>query len=67
MHSITSALLAVGLLSAGIATAEPCAKPADVAALDIASLKSRLMVSHHLSESSRDVTKPDECELEMHE
>jgi hypothetical protein len=45
MHSITSALLAVGLLSAGIATAEPCAKPADVAALDIASLKSRLMVT----------------------
>ena len=45
MHSITSALLAGGLLSAGIAAAQPCAKPADVTALDIASLKSKLMVT----------------------
>ena len=30
-------------------------------------LKSRLMFSHHLSESSRDVTKADEGELEVHE
>jgi hypothetical protein len=39
------AVLATGLLSAGIAAAQPCAKPADVTALDIASLKSKLMVT----------------------
>ena len=38
-------LLAAGLLCAGIASAQQCAKPADVSAFDIASLKSKLMVT----------------------
>jgi hypothetical protein len=38
-------LLAAILLSAGVASAQPCAKPADVTAFDIASLKSKLMVT----------------------
>jgi hypothetical protein len=38
-------LLATGLLSAGVAFAEPCAKPADVTAFDVAGLKSKLMVT----------------------
>jgi hypothetical protein len=45
MRIIVSAVLAAGLLSAGIAAAEPCARPADVTALDVASLKSKLMVT----------------------
>jgi hypothetical protein len=45
MRITISALLATGLLSAGIAAAQPCAKPADVTAFDVASLKSKLMVT----------------------
>ena len=45
MRIIVSAVLATGLLSAGIAAAQPCAKPADVTAFDVASLKSKLMVT----------------------
>lgn len=45
MRILFSALLATGLVSAGIAAAQPCAKPADVTAFDIASLKSKLMVT----------------------
>lgn len=45
MRIMTSALLAAGLLSAGIAAAQPCARPTDAVALDIASLKSKLMVT----------------------
>jgi len=45
MRVILSALLASSLLSAGIATAETCARPADVTAFDIAGLKSKLMVT----------------------
>ena len=45
MRIMMSAVLATGLLSAGIAAAAPCAKPADVTAFDIASLKSKLMVT----------------------
>ena len=45
MRVTASAMLVTGLLSAGIAVAEPCARPADVTALDIASLKSKLMVT----------------------
>jgi hypothetical protein len=46
MRIMVSAVLATGLLSAGIAVAaQPCAKPADVTALDIAGLKSKLMVT----------------------
>jgi hypothetical protein len=46
MRIMVSAVLAAGLLSAGIAAAaQPCAKPADLTALDVASLKSKLMVT----------------------
>ena len=45
MRIMVSAVLATGLLSAGIAAAQPCAKPADLTALDVASLKSKLMVT----------------------
>ena len=45
MRIIVSAVLSIGLLSAGIAAAQPCAKPADLTAFDIASLKSKLMVT----------------------
>jgi hypothetical protein len=45
MRFAFSTLLATGLLSAGLAAAEPCAKPADVTAFDVASLKSKLMVT----------------------
>lgn len=45
MRFTYSALLASSLLSVGIAAAEPCARPADVTAFDIASLKSKLMVT----------------------
>jgi hypothetical protein len=45
MRTMVSAVLATGLLSAGIAAAQPCAKPADLTALDVASLKSKLMVT----------------------
>src|ERR1700761_2339903 len=45
MRIAFSALLASGLLAGGIAAAQPCAKPADVTAFDVASLKSKLMVT----------------------
>ncbi len=45
MRLMFSGLLAAGLLSAGIAAANPCAKPADVYAFDVASLKTKLMVT----------------------
>ena len=45
MRATLSVLLAAGLLSAGVAAARPCASPADVTALDVASLKSKLMVT----------------------
>ena len=45
MNISFSALLAGALLSTGIAAAEPCAKPADVTAFDVAGLKSKLMVT----------------------
>jgi hypothetical protein len=45
MRVTTGVLPAFLLLSAGIAAAEPCARPADVTAFDIAGLKSKLMVT----------------------
>lgn len=39
------ALLAAGLLAAPLAVAEPCARPPDRAAFDVAGLKSQLMVT----------------------
>jgi hypothetical protein len=45
MRLMFSALLGAGLLAAGIAAAQPCAKPADVTAFDIAGLKTKLMVT----------------------
>lgn len=45
MRFMFSTLLASGLLSAGIAAATPCAKPADVYAFNVASLKTKLMVT----------------------
>jgi hypothetical protein len=45
MRVLFSGLLAAGLLGAGFASAQPCAKPADVSAFDIAGLKSKLMVT----------------------
>jgi hypothetical protein len=44
MRVIVSAVLSAGLSSAGIAAAQPCARPTDLTALDVASLKSKLMV-----------------------
>ena len=45
MRMMSLLLLAAGLLSGGMAFAEPCARPADVTAFDIAGLKSKLMVT----------------------
>jgi hypothetical protein len=45
MRLMFSSLLATGLLCAGIASAQPCAKPADVSAFDVAGLKTKLMVT----------------------
>ena len=45
MRMMSMSLLATGLLSGGMALAEPCAKPADVNAFDVAGLKSKLMVT----------------------
>lgn len=45
MRIMLSTLLATSLLSAGVATAQPCARPADVTAFDVAGLKSKLMVT----------------------
>ena len=45
MLATVSALVAAGLLTAGVAAAQPCARPADVTAFDIAGLKSKLMVT----------------------
>lgn len=45
MRSILSGLLAGLVLGAGIASAQPCARPADVTAFDVAGLKSKLMVT----------------------
>ena len=45
MRMLSASLLATGLLSGGMALAEPCARPADVTAFDVAGLKSKLMVT----------------------
>jgi hypothetical protein len=45
MRTMFSGLLAAGVLCAGIASAEQCAKPADVSAFAIAGLKSKLMIT----------------------
>jgi hypothetical protein len=45
MRIMLSGLLAGSVLCAGIACAEPCAKPADVTAFQIAGLKAKLMVT----------------------
>ena len=45
MHTMFSGLLAAGVLCAGIASAEQCAKPADASAFAIAGLKSKLMIT----------------------
>jgi len=45
MRLLSVSLLATGLLSGEMALAEPCARPADVTAFDIAGLKSKLMVT----------------------
>jgi hypothetical protein len=45
MRIMVSAVLVAGLFSAGFAAAQPCAKPADLSALDVAGLKSKLMVT----------------------
>jgi hypothetical protein len=45
MRIMFSGLLAAGVLCAGVAAAQQCAKPADVSAFDIAGLKSKLMVT----------------------
>ncbi len=45
MRIMFSGLLAAGLLCIQIASAQQCAKPADVSAFDIAGLKSKLMVT----------------------
>jgi hypothetical protein len=45
MRVLLPGLLAAGLFCAGMAAAQPCARPADVSAFDIAGLKSKLMVT----------------------
>jgi hypothetical protein len=45
MRAAFSALLVSSVVSAGIAAAQPCARPVDVTAFDVASLKSKLMVT----------------------
>jgi hypothetical protein len=45
MRIVFSGLVAAGLLSASIATAQQCARPADMSAFGIAGLKSQLMVT----------------------
>lgn len=45
MQLTFSALVAAGLTCAGMAYAQPCARPADVTAFDVAGLKSKLMVT----------------------
>ena len=45
MRALCTALFGAGVLSAGIAAAQPCARPADVNAFDVAGLKSKLMVT----------------------
>jgi hypothetical protein len=45
MRAMVSAALLAGPLFAGIAAAQPCARPADLTALEVASLKSKLMVT----------------------
>lgn len=44
MRVAVASLLVTGMLSAGIAVAEPCARPADLAAFGVAGLKTHLMV-----------------------
>ena len=44
MRVAVISVLAGGVLSAGIAAAEPCARPADLAAFGVAGLKTHLMV-----------------------
>ena len=44
MRIAVASLLVTGALSAGIAVAEPCARPADLAAFGVAGLKTHLMV-----------------------
>ena len=45
MRIMSPALLVTSLLSGGFAAAQPCARPADLTAFDVASLKSKLMVT----------------------
>lgn len=45
MRISLSGLLAVGLLSSHVASAQNCARPADLAAFDLAGLKTQLMVT----------------------
>ncbi|MBV9755990.1 MAG: hypothetical protein JO047_02975 [Alphaproteobacteria bacterium] len=45
MRAIIGGVLAAGLAAAGVASAEPCARPAEHAAFDLAALKSALMVT----------------------
>jgi hypothetical protein len=45
MRILLSGLVAAGVLSASIASAQQCAKPADMSAFGIAGLKSQLMVT----------------------
>ena len=45
MRAIIGGVLAAGLAAGGVASAEPCARPAEHAAFDLAALKSALMVA----------------------
>ena len=45
MRIVFSGLLAAGLVSASIASAQQCVRPADMSAFGIAGLKSQLMVT----------------------
>ncbi|MEJ0015469.1 MAG: hypothetical protein WDN25_02700 [Acetobacteraceae bacterium] len=45
MRALFFTLLGAGVVSAGMAVAQPCARPADRNAFDVAGLKSKLMVT----------------------
>jgi hypothetical protein len=45
MRALLSGIVATGLLVGQVASAQTCARPADMAAFDVAGLKSRLMVT----------------------
>ena len=70
MRVMFSGLLGAGLIATRMAVAEPCARPADRAAFDVAALKSQLMVtalSCHAQERYNDFVTRYRKDLVKHE